>query len=119
VPVQCPEFSEPKPERKGIAPGVRKVPPKDRALTVGTSGGGSSRSHLPQAGSHAPATKSRLCRDWKRGCWPTFTQPQTHQPRQAKCLTGLMISGARDRARTGDPHVGKEMRALISLSFFA
>ena len=28
-------------------------------------------------------------------------------------------SGARDRARTGDPHVGKEMRAPISLSFFA
>ena len=27
--------------------------------------------------------------------------------------------GARDRARTGDPHVGKEMLALISLRFFA
>jgi hypothetical protein len=29
------------------------------------------------------------------------------------------LSGARDRARTGDPHVGKEMLGLISLSFFA
>jgi hypothetical protein len=27
-------------------------------------------------------------------------------------------TGARDRARTGDPHVGKEMLELISLRFF-
>ena len=32
---------------------------------------------------------------------------------------GLSNAGARDRARTGDPHVGKEMRALISLRNFA
>jgi hypothetical protein len=31
---------------------------------------------------------------------------------------GLSNAGARDRARTGDPHVGKEMLGLISLSFF-
>jgi hypothetical protein len=29
------------------------------------------------------------------------------------------LSGARDRARTGDPHVGKEMLGLILLRFFA
>jgi hypothetical protein len=30
-----------------------------------------------------------------------------------------MRRGPGHRARTGDPHVGKEMRGLISLSFFA
>jgi len=33
--------------------------------------------------------------------------------------TGLSKHGARDRARTGDPHVGKEMVGLISLRNFA
>jgi len=32
---------------------------------------------------------------------------------------GLSLCGARDQIRTGDPHVGKEMPALISLTNFA
>ena len=43
-------------------------------------------------------------------------QRKRPRPNQPGAFT---ISGARDRARTGDPHVGKEMLGLISLRFFA
>jgi len=39
-------------------------------------------------------------------------RPRPNRPR------AFTLSGARDRARTGDPHVGKEMLGLISLRFF-
>jgi hypothetical protein len=45
-------------------------------------------------------------------------QPSPEQERPDRnCDQAFPFSGARDRARTGDPHVGKEMLALISLSF--
>ena len=44
--------------------------------------------------------------------------PEQERPDRG-CDRAFGISGARDRARTGDPHVGKEMLGLISLRFFA
>jgi hypothetical protein len=47
-------------------------------------------------------------------------QPSPEQERPDRnCDRAFPFPGARDRARTGDPLVGKEMRVLISLSFFA
>jgi hypothetical protein len=47
-------------------------------------------------------------------------QPSPEQERPDRgCDRAFGISGARDRARTGDPHVGKEMLGLIPLRFFA
>ncbi len=47
-------------------------------------------------------------------------QPSPEQERPDRgCDRAIGIPGARDRARTGDPHVGKEMLWLISLRFFA
>jgi hypothetical protein len=48
-----------------------------------------------------------------------WTPPKRINPAKLNTWRGCGLSGARDRARTGDPHVGKEMLGLISLRFFA
>ena len=45
---------------------------------------------------------------------PRLSFTRNEKPRRAKSLAGLRKSGARDRARTGDVHVGKEYRGLAT-----
>ena len=80
---------------------------------------------------NAPRLRARTTGRGNGSEFLQFRRHQTAPPRQQvqrsrhkrkapprDSAKGLSISGARDRARTGDPHVGKEMLALILLRNF-